>query len=174
MYYTLSMNVHVFQHENADDKNLDALLLLFRQSLKESDYMASGEIDDMNTLKRVLSNKNLIHFFGYVGDVPIAYCQVIYKADSINFKSGAKINAIAVHPEKRGQGLGKTLLQKVLAELQNNINIKNIYLDVVKNNIVAVNLYKELGFNKVGELKSIFTKDTMVMDIEIYSILVNQ
>jgi ribosomal protein S18 acetylase RimI-like enzyme len=103
----------------------------------------------------------------------VAYCQVIYKAESENFKSRAKINALAVLPEKRGQGLGKELLKETIATLQKNVTIKNIYLEVVKDNSVAINLYKELGFEKVGELKSLFTKDDTLLDIEIYSLLVN-
>ena len=55
------------------------LLSLFRNASVEADYMAINEIVDMETLEKVLTNKNLIHFFGYIDDVPIAYCQVIYK-----------------------------------------------------------------------------------------------
>lgn len=168
------MYIHIFDYAQIENQDLNSLLILFRNSVIKSDYMAFGEVGDMDTLKKILSNKNLIHFFGYDENIPVGYCQIIYKAESSNFKSGAKINALSVHPEKRGRGLGKKILKEVITELQKNNNIKNIYLDVVKDNIIATNLYRELGFKKVGELKSIFTKDNILMDIEIYSLLINQ
>lgn len=167
------MTTRIFNYANTNKKEMASLLTLFRNSSTKHDYMASGEIKDMYTLKKVLSNKNLIHFFDYYNNIPVAYCQVVYKSDSENFRSGAKINALAVLPENRGDGLGKKLLQETMSELQKNSNIKNIYLDVVKDNIIAINLYKEIGFKKVGELRNIFTKDNTLMDIETYSLLVN-
>jgi len=167
------MNVRIFDSQNIDNNEMEALLSLFRNSSTESDYMSIGEINDMDTLKKVLLNKNLIHFFGYVDTFPVSYCQVIHKAESVNFNSGAKINAMSVLPEKRGLGLGRELLKEAISTLQKNVKIKNIYLDVVKENIIAINLYKEVGFEKVGELKNNFKKDNVLMDIEIYSLQVN-
>jgi ribosomal protein S18 acetylase RimI-like enzyme len=167
------MNVRIFNQRNITNSEVEELLSLFRNSSAESDYMSIGEINDIDTLNKVLTNKNLIHFFGYVDSIPVSYCQVIYKTESINFNSGAKINAISVLPEKRGQGLGKELLQEVVTTLKKNQNIKNIHLEVVKDNVVAINLYKEVGFQKVGELKDIFKKDNVLMDIVIYSLQVN-
>jgi len=167
------MYISIFDRQNIANNEIEALLSLFRNSSAEADYTSVGEINDLDTLKKVLLNKNLIHFFGYVDTSPVSYCQVIHKAESVNFNSGAKINALSVLPEKRGRGLGSELLKEVVATLQKNVHIKNIHLDVVKDNVIAVNLYKEVGFKKVGELKNIFKKDNTLMDIEIYSLLVN-
>lgn len=156
-----------------NEQEMEALLSMFRNSSLDSDYMAIGEIDNLETLTKVLNNKNLIHFIGYEDNVPVAYCQIVYKSESVNFNSGAKINAISVLPSKRGNGFGKILLNEAILDLKKNNTIKNIYLDVVKDNIIAINLYKKLGFEKTGELKSIFTKDNTLIDIEIYSLLVN-
>lgn len=168
------MIVRTFDPIKFTEYDIEALLSLFLNSSTESGYMAIGEINTIETLKQVLQNQNLVLFFGYEENMPIAYCQVLYKNKSLNFNSGAKINAVSVLPTKRGEGLGKQLLEETVASLQKNVNIKNIYLDVVKDNHVAVNLYKAIGFEKVGELKSIFTKNTTLMDIEIYSLLVNK
>jgi ribosomal protein S18 acetylase RimI-like enzyme len=168
------MITHTFNPTEVSNLVMEDLLSLFRDASTEEDFMAVGEINDMDTLQKVLLNKNLIHFFGYEDTLPVAYCQAIYKAESKNFNSGAKINALAILPEMRGKGLGKALLTEVVTTLQKNTQIKNIYLEVVKDNVIAVNLYKEIGFEKIGELKSIFTKDGTLLDIEIYSLLVNQ
>lgn len=167
------MIIRVLNYAQATDLEKEALLHLFKSVSTETDFMATGEIENIDTLNKILQNKNLIHYFGYEGEIPVAYCQVIYKKDSVNFNSGAKINAISVLPEKRGLGLGQELLQEVVSTLSKNTKIKNIYLEVVKNNTVAINLYEETGFEMVGELKSLFTKNGTLMDVQTYSLLVN-
>jgi ribosomal protein S18 acetylase RimI-like enzyme len=167
------MIIHKLDSTKIDNREMEALLSMFRNSSATSDYMAIGEIDTLETLHKVLNNKNLIHFIAYEDNVPVAYCQIVYKSESVNFNSGAKINAISVLPSKRGNGLGGAILHEAILDLKKNNTIKNIYLDVVKDNTTAVNLYKKLGFEKTGELKNIFTKDNTLMDIEIYSLLVN-
>ncbi len=168
------MIIHKLDITRINEQEMEALLSMFRNSSLDSDYMAIGEIDTLEILNKVLNNKNLIHFVGYEDGVPVAYCQIVYKSESVNFNSGAKINAISVLPSKRGSGLGKILLNEAILDLKKNNTIKNIYLDVVKDNIIAISLYKKLGFEKTGELKSIFTKDNTLMDIEIYSMLINE
>lgn len=168
------MIIRSFDRTQTASQDMVALLELFRNSTSKDDYMAIGEITDQETLEKILYNKNLIHFFGYEGGSPVAYCQVVYKSDSVNFHSGAKIQALSVLPERRGQGLGTALLSEVVATLQKNTRIKNIHLEVVKENSVAVSLYKKLGFEKTGELKSMFTKHGALLDIEMYSLLVNR
>ena len=96
----------------------------------------------------------------------------IYKSESNNFYTGAKINAISVIPEKRGSGVATKLLSYTIETLKDNGNIKNIYLDVVKDNIIAIKLYEKFNFQKVGELKYIFTKNNKQMDIVTYSLLI--
>ena len=168
------MIVHIFDRTKPNTLDREGLLSLFRNATTESDYMAMDEIRDLETLDAVLNKQNLIHFFGYDENIPIAYCQVIHKSGSVHFKSGAKINALSVLPEWRGKGLGRKLLEKVIATLAKNHVIKNIYLEVVKDNVTAVNLYKGVGFKKTGELESLFTKNDTLLDIEIYSLLINQ
>ena len=132
--------------------------------------MASQEIIDTEALRKILQHNDLIHFIAYEDKTPIAYCQIIYKAQSANFNSGAKINAISVLPSKRGQGVGLLLLTEVINALESNPKIKNIYLDVAKSNETAIKLYKQLGFQKAGELKNLFTKNDVLIDIETYSL----
>jgi len=167
------MIIRVLNYAQASEQEKKALLHLFKNVSTDTDFMATGEVENIDILNTILQNKNLVHFFGYEDNTPVAYCQVIHKPESVNFNSGAKINAISVLPERRGQGLGRELLVEVITTLQKDVNIKNIYLDVVKDNVIAVNLYKEVGFEKVGELKNIFKKDDTLMDIEIYSLQVN-
>jgi ribosomal protein S18 acetylase RimI-like enzyme len=165
------MTINKIDESKLSKTELEALLSMFINSYSKEDYMASREVTDLEALKKILQNDHLVHFIAYDGITPIAYCQIVHMADSVNFNSGAKINAIAVLPEKRGLGIGTQLLETVIDYLKSNPKIKNIYLGVANENKAAIELYKKLGFIKVGELKNTFTKNDVLMDIETYSLL---
>lgn len=61
----------------------------------------------------------------------------------------AHIANIAVHPEMRGRGIGKKLLEKVLVDSEEK-NVSCINLEVNEKNEVAKNLYFKYGFEVVG------------------------
>lgn len=166
------IRVRKTEYSTENSPEMESLLALFRTSLVDTDYMATGEVEDMNTLKNIFQNKNLLHFVAYDDELPVGYCQVVYKSESAHFHTGAKINAIAVLPNKRNFGIGSKLLGDTVEALKENKNIKNIYLDVVKDNSTAIKLYEKFNFKKVGELKNIFMKNDTLMDIETYSLLV--
>jgi ribosomal protein S18 acetylase RimI-like enzyme len=164
------MTILELDYNKLSASELEALLVMFVNSYAKEDYMASREVTDLEVLNKILQNKDLLHFIAYEDKTPVAYCQVIYKAESVNFNSGAKINAVAVLPDKRNQGVGTELLTSVIETLKQKPKIRNIFLDVAKDNKVAIELYKKLGFEKVGELKDIFTKDGVLIDIETFSL----
>ena len=61
----------------------------------------------------------------------------------------ANINNVAVHPDYRGRGISKllmnTLIQMAMAE-----GAKHMYLEVRSSNSVAQGLYRGLGFKMIG------------------------
>jgi ribosomal protein S18 acetylase RimI-like enzyme len=165
------MTIEKLDTENISTKELEELLSLFINSYSKDDYMASREVTDLDTLRGIIENKNLVHFIAYEENIPLAYCQIMHMADSVNFNSGAKINAVAVLPNKRGLGIGTRLLQTVIDYLKSNPKIRNIHLGVASANTGAKEIYKKLGFVKVGELQNTFRKDDVLMSIEMYSLL---
>lgn len=70
----------------------------------------------------------------------------------------ANINNVAVHPDYRGRGISKllmnTLIQMAMAE-----GAKHMYLEVRSSNSVAQGLYRGLGFKMIG-LRSGYYIDT--------------
>jgi ribosomal protein S18 acetylase RimI-like enzyme len=60
--------------------------------------------------------------------------------------------AIWINPIHRGKGYGKILMQELLSEVKKR-KIKQIGLTVDEDNIVAQNLYKKIGFVKIGKSK---------------------
>lgn len=70
----------------------------------------------------------------------------------------ASINNIAVHPDFRGQGISK-LLMNTLIEMALAEGAKTMFLEVRSSNAVAQKLYRALNFKMVG-LRSKYYVDT--------------
>lgn len=67
----------------------------------------------------------------------------------------AEIVDIIIDDSFRGNGYGYTLLNKAI-EIINNKNVLNITLEVNKNNLSAINLYKKVGFEICAERKNYY------------------
>jgi tRNA threonylcarbamoyladenosine biosynthesis protein TsaB len=79
----------------------------------------------------------------------------------------AEILTLAVAPELRRQGLGKTILQGALATARAT-GISSIFLEVNAHNVAALALYKACGFAETGRRKSYYatpqgTEDAILM-----------
>ncbi|MEM7345121.1 MAG: GNAT family N-acetyltransferase [Chloroflexota bacterium] len=64
----------------------------------------------------------------------------------ISLGSEISIHAFCVVPEKRGQGVGKAILQQIVTELKLNHPTKQVVLEVESANEKALQLYKHFGF----------------------------
>ncbi len=67
----------------------------------------------------------------------------------------AEILTFCVLPEERGNGLGKGLLQAACREAVRK-GVREIFLEVSKNNWPALSLYQKEGFIPVGERKDYY------------------
>ena len=77
----------------------------------------------------------------------------------------AHITNIAIHPEYRGRGRGRQLIE-ALIKMAAQENIFDITLEVRISNTSAINLYKSLGFEAVGIRKEFYydnKEDALIM-----------
>lgn len=63
------------------------------------------------------------------------------------------LNAIYIYPHFQGKGIGTTLLEAGIAQLE---NVKSIYLHVEKGNEAGINFYKAKNFEIVAEINEEF------------------
>lgn len=71
----------------------------------------------------------------------------------------------------KGKGYSKIAAEKTLLFGFRNLNLNRIYLKVLENNHIAINLYEKLGFKKEGELRqSVFKNDCYLNEYQ-YSLL---
>jgi len=61
---------------------------------------------------------------------------------------------ILLKKEARGRGLGEKLFKKIIEKAIKELKIKIIRLDVYSDNNIAINLYKKMGFKKLGTIKN--------------------
>jgi RimJ/RimL family protein N-acetyltransferase len=57
---------------------------------------------------------------------------------------------VSVHPNMQRQGIGKLLIESLLAWAKENVRIEKVYLNVFATNTHAVKLYERLGFREEG------------------------
>ncbi len=75
---------------------------------------------------------------------------------------------VAVHPEHRGRGLGRTLLEAILAESR-AAGSRAVFLEVRAGNVVARRLYRHLGFRELGVRRGYYGpgQDAIVMELRL-------
>lgn len=62
---------------------------------------------------------------------------------------------LCIHPQFQHQGLGKQLLQHTLEESK-RLDGFRVYLEVRRSNLPAIELYKKMGFEQIGERKDYY------------------
>ncbi len=74
---------------------------------------------------------------------------------------------IAVHPDYRRQGIGRAMMNFAMANMK-EMGASSVYLEVRKSNVAAQELYKDLGFNVIGERKGYYEngENAIVMAME--------
>jgi len=75
---------------------------------------------------------------------------------------------VAVHPERRGIGLGRELLEAVIAEGRQS-GARVVFLEVRAGNVSARRLYRHLGFRDIGIRRGYYGpgQDAVVMELRL-------
>ena len=75
---------------------------------------------------------------------------------------------VAVHPDRRGRGFGRLLLEATLGEARSS-RARIVYLEVRAGNVVARRLYRSLGFRELGVRRGYYGpgQDAIVMELRL-------
>ena len=75
---------------------------------------------------------------------------------------------VAVHPDRRGRGFGRLLLEGTLGEARSS-RARIVYLEVRAGNVVARRLYRSLGFRELGVRRGYYGpgQDAIVMELRL-------
>ena len=115
--------------------------------------VVKNEIENENSKIFIVENKNEV----------IAYMKINFpKAQTEkNFENSLEIQRIYVKRECKGQGIGKTLLEKAINFAKEN-KVDYVWLGVWEKNFKAVSFYEKLGFVKFDEHKFILGDDIQI------------
>jgi [ribosomal protein S18]-alanine N-acetyltransferase len=116
-----------------------------------------------STFRGLLRRKDTDLLGAEVDDVLVGYAIAWTVLDQ------AELGNVAVAPETRGLGVGRLLVQAILARLRHR-RATECFLEVRESNTVAQRLYRQLGFEPVGRRKRYYmdpVEDALVMRVEI-------
>lgn len=123
----------------------------------------SHRILSNNLLSSTISNDNYYYFIAKINEQIIGYIAAEFMVDHFDLLS------IAVLEEYRNKNVA-TLLLKELFKTCNELQIKEIFLEVRHSNIPAISFYEKAGFKNIGTRKNYYS-DTNE-DAHIYKIVV--
>ncbi len=134
------------------------------EAVKRIEYLSFKNPYSDYYLKRLL-NGNLadLSFIAELNNQPVGY--VIARREFKENEIIGHVIAIAVHPDFRGRGIGKRLMETVLQEFK-KLGVKKVYLEVRVNNLPALRLYEKLGFKIVEYIPSYYRdgEDAFVLE----------
>lgn len=135
----------------------------FLWSTEEIDSKKDSEWQDrIKNMYFAIDDDKLIGMAGF-------YCEEKKKLAHI-----ANIVRVYVRPEYRGKGIGKKLLLTIIEDIKSKPEIKKLQLEVITTQTAAYNLYKSIGFNKVGKRKMAIRVDDNFYDKYLMEMLLDK
>lgn len=137
------------------------------RDMEEKDIYQMAELEQIvfsdpwseESFRFALHNASDIYLIAEEEDIMLGYCGLRSIAGE------GHIMNICVHPEFRGKGIGRMLAQ-MLIKRGREAGDGSFTLEVRKNNLRALTLYKKLGFIEAGIRKDYYNKpkdDAIIM-----------
>lgn len=127
------------------------------RNLEENDLEAVQAIEDVSfscpwspqSMKEALNNEQIDCQVLLADGRLVGYFMLLHVADE------AELLNIAVHPDDRSNGFGRTLLQEALSQAK-TFEAATCYLEVRPSNPRAIHLYETAGFQPIGRRKKYY------------------
>lgn len=155
-------------HRENEESDIKALQRLFFDAYDSSDFMAAdSKTLSENQLVSLLNKKTNILLTYSEDNKLLGYVLGVYR-DAPEFAHRLKIQAISVIPEFRGRGIGRKLMEKLLA-FGKESGFDLVYLEVASDNSNACKLYESFGMKETGNLPDGFRKNGKSCNIKTYA-----
>ncbi len=123
---------------------------IYEMTLKDFEQIENvliSDFDDFWTptlLKTELMGDNRKYIVAKKNDKVVGFAGIM-----LNFNEAELMNIVTKKSERRN-GIGKILLEKIIEIAEKN-QIKKIFLEVCEENQIAIKMYLNLNFKKIGE-----------------------
>lgn len=182
----LSTNVFTYKSKDgktiiireAKERDAERILDSASKALINAPYMLST-VEDVKkvridaiqkTLKAYHENPNYVQFIAEVDGKLVG---------AIDFKNGNKEKishqgafAMTILPEYRNYGIGRALLETLINWAKNNSKIEKVCLEVMEDNLGAIQLYKNLGFFEEERKAKVVKLDDGYQDLILMALFV--
>lgn len=151
----------------------EAYLFIRLEALKNSpDAFASSYEEEKDKpsdyYKSRFTAPTNVFTFGAFEDSELIGVVTLVKEQLIKLRHRANIVAMYIKPGKRGNGIGKALVSKVIEKADKLEDIEQLYLSVVTTNTSAKSLYSSCGFEVFGkEKRALKFKDTYYDEVHM-------
>tara|TARA_Y100001970_G_scaffold108549_1_gene135733 strand:- start:270 stop:713 length:444 start_codon:yes stop_codon:yes gene_type:complete len=119
----------------ANKQDIEAIFLIEKNAF-QINYWSKDMIE-----QGLSNNKIYSTFVSEYGGIIIGFCMVQIIFDEVNVVN------MAISPRFQGLGYGKMLMEFLLGEIPIN---SSVFLEVKESNMIAIELYSNLGFEKIG------------------------
>lgn len=105
----------------------------------------------------------------YLGAFEAGLMGVVYfrRDEGRKNRHKGRILSMYVQPESRGQGVGRALLQEVIAQAKQLGGVEQLHLMVITSNVAARSLYRSMGFEVYGIMRRAMKMDGQYWDEEM-------
>ncbi len=151
------------------------LIEYMNRVVSESDNLSMGHgefnvslKDEEELIKKYDMSQNSVIIIGRINN-QIASVLMLSGSNKKRFIHKVVLG-ISVSREYWNIGVAKSMMEKAIDFAKDNIYIEQIYLEVRNDNDIAINLYKNLGFESYGVHKKAIKIDNEYYDVELMSL----
>lgn len=169
MEYILKNNKTVIIREPVVE-DAEQLINVMKTAYRETLFL-SRDSDEFNitikqeefVISKVLENKNKVWYIAECDGKMVGQCSVEPVRNSSRYKHRGKLGFVLIE-EYCNQGIGGKMMEECLKWCLAH-DIKQVELDAVTNNIRAIKMYKQFGFEVIGKLpNALHYKDNTYAD----------
>ncbi|MBN1188014.1 MAG: GNAT family N-acetyltransferase [Bacteroidales bacterium] len=153
---------HIIPYDFIDPEQIESVKILMNTYM--TDRM--GGVKPLNAIQQEALIKGLrdtpgtITLLAKVEDNYVGLLNAFIHFATFTVKRMINVHDVIVKPEYRGLGVGKALMNGII-EMAKEMDCSKITLEVRTDNIVAQNLYKQLGFEEGNPPMLFWTKKLM-------------
>ena len=144
----------VYEKDKIDFKILDNSNCRLIKALQQDKYTRNWNEEEIEHLLKKGGGHGLIIYFC---KNPIGYCFFRYLMDE------AEILSLEIKSKYRNKGLGSLLFKRVESSFVDK-KIRRCFLEVNKNNNLAINFYKKIGFVYIKNIKNYYKVNNSYQD----------
>lgn len=121
------------------------------------------------TRERLEPQRGVDHFVAVLDGVVVGFSELMTFPDGPRHRHVAEINLIITHPDHQGRGIGRAMMEAMIDLAERWMNIERLSLVVFTENTNAIHLYRSLGFEIEGTMRSYGYGDGRFMDAHMMS-----